>query len=228
MLSGKGRWVRLLRLLYLLAAWAPRGGMSLPLSTSGRWVVDAVSGGRVKLRCVNWAAHMPAVLAEGLDRKPVDGIAARVASLGFNCVRLTWATELFTNPRYENLTVDGSLRSLSLSSAAAGVAANNPSMSGITVREAYDEVVRAIGEAGLMAVLDNHVSRPQWCCGRDDGNGFFGDAYFDPEQWLRGLGTVAQRFRDRPQVTATADATAAATGVSLTLRFPLRGARWWG
>ncbi|CAA6665941.1 unnamed protein product [Spirodela intermedia] len=199
--SGKGRWVRLLLLLSLLVAWAPRRAMSLPLSTSGRWVVDAVSGRRVKLRCVNWAAHMPAVLAEGLDRKPVDSIAARVVSLGFNCVRLTWATELFTSPRYENLTVAGSLRSLALSSAEVGVAANNPAMSGVT--------------AGLMAVLDNHVTRPKWCCGGDDGNGFFGDAYFDPEQWLRGLGTVARRFRDRPQVTATA-AAATTTGVSLT------------
>ncbi|KAG1346507.1 glycosyl hydrolase 5 family protein [Cocos nucifera] len=154
---------------------------------------------------------MPAVLAEGLDKQPLDGIAARIAGLGFNCVRLTWATYLFTNESYENLTVSDSLTSLGLEDAREGVRRNNGRMVGMTVREAYDAVVKAIGEAGLMVVLDNHVSRPQWCCGNDDGNGFFGDLYFDPEEWLRGLELVARRYRDSPQV------------VGMSMRNELRG-----
>lgn len=193
-----------LALLLLVLLLVQQGLEALPLSTRGRWVVDAASGQRVKLRCVNWAAHMPAVVPEGLDKQPLGGIVARVAALGFNCVRLTWATYLFTRPRYENRTVAGSLVALGLDEAAVGVEANNPLLSGLTVREAYDEVVRAIGEAGLMAVLDNHVSRPQWCCASDDGNGFFGDLLFDPDEWLRGLDAVATRFRGIPQVSATA------------------------
>ncbi|XP_017701932.1 glycosyl hydrolase 5 family protein-like [Phoenix dactylifera] len=200
-------------LLYLsLAFYLAYRVHALPLSTSGRWVVDSASGQRVKLHCVNWAAHMPAVLAEGLDRQPLDGIAAGIAGLGFNCVRLTWATHLFTKESYENLTVSESLSSLGLGDAFDGVRRNNGWMVGITVREAFDAVVKAIGEAGLMVVLDNHVSRPQWCCGDDDGNGFFGDTYFDPEEWLRGLEFVATRYRsDNPQV------------VGMSMRNELRG-----
>lgn len=189
------------KLLFLLLAFILGHGVySLPLSTSGRWIVDSTSWQRVKLHCVNWAAHMPAVLAEGLDKQPLDGIAARIAGLGFNCVRLTWATYLFTKERYDNLTISESLSSLGLGDAREGVRRNNGRMVGMTVREAYDAVVKAMGEAGLMVVLDNHVSRPQWCCGDDDGNGFFGDLYFDPEEWLRGLERVAWRYRDSPQV----------------------------
>lgn len=154
----------------------------------------------MKLRCVNWAAHMPAVVAEGLDKQPLNSITMRAASLGFNCVRLTWATHLFTKEHYENLTVGESLRSLGLDKALEGVKRNNGGMVGMGVREAYDEVVKAIGDAGMMVVLDNHVSRPQWCCGGQDGNGFFGDLYFDPDDWLIGLDFVARRFRGYSQV----------------------------
>ncbi|PKA56293.1 hypothetical protein AXF42_Ash011223 [Apostasia shenzhenica] len=185
---------------------------SLPLLTSGRWIVDASTGRRVKLRCVNWAAHLPAVVAEGLDRQPLESIAAKVASLGFNCVRLTWATHHWTDDdQYANLTVAGSLLSLGLRKAAAGIAVNNPRILSMTVRDAYEAVVRTAADTGLMLVLDNHVSRPQWCCGEDDGNGFFGDTFFDADEWLRGLEIVARRFRPIPQV------------VGLSLRNELRG-----
>jgi len=187
---------------FLLLLLAPRAD-SVPLSTHGRWVVDSATGQRVKLRCVNWVGHMPAVLPEGLNQKPVNAIAARVASLGFNCVRLTWATYLWTDDdRYSELSVGGSLRSLGLSEALRGVAQHNPAMLRLTVREAYDAVVRSLGDAGVMVVLDNHVSRPQWCCGREDGNGFFGDLYFDTDEWVRGLEIVANRFRGFPQVSS--------------------------
>lgn len=175
---------------------------SVPLETHGRWIIDSATGQRVKLRCVNWVGHMPAVVPEGLSRKPIKAIAMRVASLGFNCVRLTWATYLWTRDHtYEKLTVGRSLQSLGLNKALRGVSRHNPPMLGLTVREAYVEVVRALGEAGVMVVLDNHVSRPQWCCGRDDGNGFFGDLYFDVDEWVRGLKIVAKKFKGFSQVS---------------------------
>ncbi|KAI3920388.1 hypothetical protein MKX01_000727 [Papaver californicum] len=48
--------------------------------------------------------------------------------------------------------------------------------------------------------MDNHVSMPQWCCGESDDNGFFGDKYFDPKEWLHGLAIVANRFKGKPQL----------------------------
>lgn len=173
---------------------------SLPLSTNLRWVVDEVTGRRVKLHCVNWAAHMEPMLAEGLHLKPLDHIASTIASLGFNCVRLTWATHMLTKRQYATTTVVDSLTSLNLAEAAAAVAEHNPSMANMTLLDACEAVVDALGAVRLMVVLDNHVSRPKWCCGDDDGNGFFGDAYFDVEEWLQGLAMVAHRFRDKPQV----------------------------
>lgn len=43
----------------------------------------------------------------------------------------------------------------------------------------------------MMVVLDNHVSLPSWCCGGGDGNGFFGDTYFNTKLWIQGLHTMA-------------------------------------
>ncbi|KAL4587345.1 hypothetical protein LXL04_000214 [Taraxacum kok-saghyz] len=65
----------------------------------------------------------------------------------------------------------------------------------------------------VMVVLDNHVSEPMWCCSNNDGNGFFGDKYFDPEEWLRGLSIVGERYKNTPMV------------VAMSLRNELRGPR---
>ncbi|KAL3498922.1 hypothetical protein ACH5RR_041654 [Cinchona calisaya] len=122
--------------------------------------------------------------------------------MGFNCVRLTWATYMYTRPNYSSLSVEESLKNFSLQDALAGIAKNNPTFLNLTVTEARKVVVNELGAKNIMVVLDNHVSQPQWCCGYDDGNGFFGDALFDPVEWLQGLGTVAELYKDSPNVVA--------------------------
>ena len=47
----------------------------------------------------------------------------------------------------------------------------------------------------------------------DDGNGFFGDAYFDPDVWIDGLTKMATMFAGVPNV------------VGMSLRNELRGPR---
>lgn len=113
---------------------------SLPLSTSSRWVVDA-AGRRVKLACGNWAAHMETVVAEGLDKQPIKTISERIASMGFNCVRLTWPTDLLSDPSLASLTVRASLLRLGLMEAAAGVQANNPEIMDLTLFQAFQVTV---------------------------------------------------------------------------------------
>lgn len=108
----------------------------LPLSTSGRWIVDG-AGRRAKLACANWAAHMEAMVAEGLGKQPVDGISKRVRSMGFNCVRLTWPTELATDRDLENRTVRQSLYGLRLMESAAGVGVNNPQLLDLKLIQAF-------------------------------------------------------------------------------------------
>lgn len=64
-----------------------------------------------------------------------------------------------------------------------------------------------------MVVLDNQISKPEWCCSKLDGNGFFGDEFFDPGEWLRGLSLMAALFNGSSSV------------VAMSLRNELRGPR---
>uniref|UniRef100_A0A9I9DR56 Glycoside hydrolase family 5 domain-containing protein n=1 Tax=Cucumis melo TaxID=3656 RepID=A0A9I9DR56_CUCME len=173
---------------------------SLPLSTNGRWIIDATTGRRVKLMCVNWAGHMQGMLVEGLHRRPLDDIAALVAKLRFNCVRLTYSIHMFT--RHANVTVKQSFENFDMKDALVGIAQNNPSILNLTLVEAYGAVVDSLAAHGIMVVSDNHISQPRWCCDNDDGNGFFGDRYFDPQEWFQGISLAAQSLKSKAQVVA--------------------------
>ncbi|KAK1428954.1 hypothetical protein QVD17_17795 [Tagetes erecta] len=199
-----------LTLLMLLVFFA-NYSHSLPLSTKSRWVVDDFTGERVKFKCVNWPAHLQPMLAEGLDKRPMREIASHISILGFNCVRLTYATHMFT--RYSNKTVVQTFRDLKLMNAITGIERNNPQVLDLTVVDAFSGVIEAITSFRIMVVLDNHVSEPMWCCSNNDGNGFFGDKYFDPREWLNGLSFVGERYRKTHMV------------VAMSLRNEFRGSR---
>jgi len=50
----------------------------------------------VKLGCVNWYGfQLEDLVLNGLDRQPIEKITARIVELGFNCVRLVYALDLF-------------------------------------------------------------------------------------------------------------------------------------
>jgi hypothetical protein len=117
--------------LYHVAAAAP-----VTLSTASRWIVDE-GGDRVKLTCVNWPSHLEPMLAEGLNKRPVGAIAADVAAMGFNCVRLTWPTFMVTNASYSSLTVEQSFQRLSLTDSLAGIRANNPDVIDMKLIDAF-------------------------------------------------------------------------------------------
>ncbi|KAL0541977.1 hypothetical protein IC582_022060 [Cucumis melo] len=182
---------------------------SLPLSTNGRWIVDATTGQRVKLICVNWPGHMQGMLAEGLHLRPLNDIVALVVKLRFNCVRLTYSIHMFT--RHANLTVQQSFENFDMKDTIAGIAQNNPSILNLTLVQAYGTVIDSLAVHGIMVVSDNHISQPRWCCDNNDGNGFFGDRYFDPQEWLQGISLAAQSLKSKSQV------------VAMSLRNELRG-----
>lgn len=77
----------------------------------------------------------------------------------------------------------------------------------------------SLAKNNVMIILDNHISKPGWCCSRFDGNGFFGDEYFDPHLWIQGLTKVATTFK----------ATTNVVGMSLRneLRGPLQNVDDW-
>ncbi|OMO81585.1 hypothetical protein COLO4_23500 [Corchorus olitorius] len=186
--------------------------MSLPLSTDSRWIVDE-KGDRVKLACVNWVSHLEPMVAEGLSKQPMDMIAKRIVSTGFNCVRLTWPLFLITNDSLGSLTVRQSFQKLGLQESIAGIQTNNPSIIDVSVIKAFQAVVASLGENNVMVILDNHISKPGWCCSNFDDNGFFGDKFFSPDLWITGLTKMATLFNGVTNV------------VGMSLRNELRGSR---
>ncbi|CAL5021099.1 unnamed protein product [Urochloa decumbens] len=191
--------LRLLLLAVLLAGGHRERAAAVTLSTSSRWIVDQ-AGHRVKLACVNWPSHLEPVVTEGLGRQPVGAIAGMIVSLGFNCVRLTYPIALATNATLSSLTVRQSLLAHGLDETVGGVEVNNPGFLDLTLMDSLKAVVNALGEKEVMVILDNHVSKPGWCCGADDGNGFFGDRDFDADLWVDGLAFMANFFSDVPNV----------------------------
>lgn len=74
-------------------------------------------------------------------------------------------------------------------------------------------MVASLAKKNVMIILDNHTSKPGWCCSTFDGNGFFGDEYFNPDLWIHGLTKVATIFNATRNV------------VAMSLRNELRGPR---
>ncbi|KAL3511360.1 hypothetical protein ACH5RR_030761 [Cinchona calisaya] len=193
-----------------LMIFSPKAVVAQPLYTNSRWIVNE-SGQRVKLACVNWVTHLEVVVAEGLSKQPVDVISKNIVDLGFNCVRLTWPLFLFTNDTLASLTVRQSFRMVGLTDSISGFQTNNPSIIDLSLIDAYQAVVASLANNNVMIILDNHISKPGWCCSNSDGNGFFGDEYFDPDIWIKGLTKISTMFKGVKYV------------VGMSLRNELRG-----
>ncbi|KAB5557965.1 glycoside hydrolase family 5 protein [Coniochaeta sp. 2T2.1] len=190
---------------------------SLPLHTSSRWILDSTNK-RVKLRCVNWAGHLETHIPEGLHKQSIASLADWISSQGFNCVRLTYSIDHALNP---DLKVSDAFAAAAAASGASRDAlmglyqqavGKNPFLANATTREVFRVVVDTLWErAGVMTLLDNHVSRAGWCCNLTDGNGWwdtgFGynapnSRFFHTREWLDGLGAMAVWARDHRGVVA--------------------------
>ena len=74
-------------------------------------------------------------------RAPLDAISAKIAKMGFNCVRLVYALDtVFENPVVKPERVS-----------------ENPQLAGKTVMEIMDAVVESLTTANVMVILNNHV-----------------------------------------------------------------------
>ncbi|VYS58644.1 unnamed protein product [Arabidopsis thaliana] len=187
---------------------------AFPLSTDSRWIVDdGNKGRRVKLTCVNWPSHLETAVAEGLSKQPLDAIAGKIVSMGFNCVRLTWPLYLATDESFSAfMTVRQSLRKFRLFEAVSGFQTHNPTILDLPLIKAFQEVVYCLEKHRVMVILDNHISQPGWCCSDNDGNGFFGDKHLNPQVWIKGLKKMASMF-----------ANVSSNVVGMSLRNELRG-----
>ncbi|MDT0475837.1 cellulase family glycosylhydrolase [Streptomyces sp. DSM 41014] len=175
--------------------WTP------PLSTRGRWIVDA-NGDRFRMRSGNWhgasgtwsgsgsvdddAAHHAGEnsgrIPLGLDRAPVAEIIAGFREIGINSVRLPFSNEMIHD------TVPVTDRAV----------AANPSLRGLTPLGVYDAVVRDLTAAGLAVILNNHTGTTRWCCGVDGNERW--NASRSTAAWEDDWLFMARRYRDNERV----------------------------
>ena len=160
--------------------------IATPLSTSGRFIVDA-RGKRVRLAGVNWyGAHEDLGVAPGLDRTDRSALARRIAGLGFNSVRLPfslWMTEQ-TAPVPDQYL------------------AANPDLAGATPMQVYDACVQALTGAGLIVIPNCHILDPGWCCSADDGNGLWYNTRWPAGKFFAAWQDIATRYQANPLVAA--------------------------
>ena len=156
----------------------------LPLSASGRYIVDA-RGRRVRLAGVNWSGfHEDDGVAPGLDRADRRILAQRIALLGFNSVRLPfslWMTEQATPVPSEYL-------------------AANPDLAGATPMQVYDACVQALTEAGLIVIPNCHTLDAGWCCSEDDQSGLWFNDRWPATRFFAAWREIAARYASNPLV----------------------------
>ena len=68
--------------------------------------------------------------------------------------------------------------------------------------EVFDETVHALANAGVMVVLNNHISDAIWCCGEDDGNGLWHNESYSTADWIQSVRDISDRYKDIPMVVA--------------------------
>lgn len=144
---------------------------SLPLTTNGRFIVSkSNTSSRVKLVSAGWYGFEEADYAPaGLQCQPLSSIVAEFKALGLNSVRLLFATDSWNaNP----LVPDSALTV-------------NPDLMGLHLQDLMDKVINELARQGIMVVLDDHVTTPEWCCSNTDGNALWWEGYSpsSPPAW---------------------------------------------
>ncbi|WP_202873580.1 glycoside hydrolase family 5 protein [Kribbella speibonae] len=170
-----------------------------PLSTSGRYIVDA-NGNRFRLKSGNWhgasgtwngsgdqsdnanhhAGENSNRMPLGLDRAPIADIIAGFAELGLNSVRLPFSNEMI----HDNTPVSA--------------VAANPSLAGKTPLQVYDVVVQQLTAAGFAVILNNHTTTTRWCCGLDGNERW--NASQSTETWENDWLFMVNRYKTNPRV----------------------------
>ncbi len=182
------------------ASHAQQAQFQPPLHTNGHRMLDA-AGHPVRLTSVNWYGFdQKEYVPGGLDHAPLATIVKQISDLGVNSVRLPWANEtLEHNPLPPKYAIKA-----------------NPQFAGKHAMEIMDAVISELARAHIMVILDNHVSRADWCCSETDGNGLWYNAEYPESKWLADWQTIARRYKRQPWV------------IGADLRNELRSGAAWG
>ncbi|OLN81847.1 Endoglucanase E1 [Colletotrichum chlorophyti] len=185
-------------MLFASAAGASPTTIHMPLSVQDQWIVDSKNV-TVPFVGVNWAGHQEPMIPEGLQYQSIKHIVKKIAQTGFNSVRLTFASEMVDDivERGGDVTLKATLqKALGPENGTAvmnQIIDKNPGFNESTKRlEIWDAVAAELARQNLYLHLDNHMSKAGWCCYPDDGNGWFGDTYFNTSNWVRSLSFMAE------------------------------------
>jgi endoglucanase len=171
-----------------------------PLHTSGYQILDTADH-PVRLTSVNWYGFdQKEFVAGGLDHAPLQAIIGQITAIGVNSVRLPWANETV---EHNPIVADYAVKA-------------NPRFRGKHALEIMDAVIGALARAHIMVILDNHMSRADWCCSESDGNGLWYNAEYPESKWLADWETIVHRYKNQPWV------------VGADLRNELRSGAQWG
>jgi len=184
----------------VLSMRAQRTNVMPPLRTEGRQIVDSKGRG-VRLTSVNWYGFdQKEFVVGGLDHAPLETIIGQIRKIGVNSVRLPWANEtLERDPAVPDYAI-----------------AANPQFKGQHAMAIMDAVVIALSRAHIMVILDNHMSRADWCCSETDDNALWYNSEYSEVKWLADWQAIARRYRKQPWV------------IGADLRNELRGGAAWG
>ncbi len=171
-----------------------------PLHTSRYKILDA-AGHPVRLTSVNWYGFdQKEYVAGGLDHARLQAIIGQIKAIGVNSVRLPWANETIEhNPVVADYAVKA-----------------NPQFRSKRALDVMDAVIDALARAHIMVILDNHMSRADWCCRESDGNGLWHNTEYPESKWLADWETIVRRYKSEPWV------------VGADLRNELRSGAQWG
>ena len=171
-----------------------------PLHTSGYQILDSADH-PVRLTSVNWYGFdQKEFVPGGLDHAPMQAIIGQIKAIGVNSVRLPWANETV---EHNPIVADYAVKA-------------NPRFRGKHALEIMDAVIGALARAHIMVILDNHMSRADWCCSESDGNGLWYNAEYPESKWLADWETIVHRYKNQPWV------------VGADLRNELRSGAQWG
>lgn len=175
------------------------------LSTKENTIVDQC-GNYFKLKSVNWyGAHDVAEVVGGLDKQPLKNIVLLIKRGGFNSVRLPFSNDMIgdkkiVDPKY---------------------IAANPELKEKTPLQIFDIVVKALTDAGIVVILNNHTTLSQWCCGYDYNSLWYHPDYQSVEKWISDWTYLASRYRDNPLVAGADLRNEVRTGHFYKTVFPI-------
>ncbi|MDR3754186.1 MAG: glycoside hydrolase family 5 protein [Terracidiphilus sp.] len=161
-----------------------QAAQAFPLHTSGQFIVDS-NGARVHINAFNWyGAEGQDYVVEGLQAQPLSSIVGTIKGMGFNAVRLLWSNQMVeSNPPVGSYALTA-----------------NPGLEGENALTIFDQVIQALANAGIMVILDNHVSTAGWCCSLTDGNELWYNGSYPESSWIADWQMLAQRYESNPWV----------------------------